>query len=290
MSSLLKQMAPRRKSKKDRSEKAAKSNERRSLVKELAQGDAGRTMGLLDGYSGGDAVGSTHSDDYGGAYEDEEMRAPIFSKKKGAANSGKRTHYGSQQTSTSGATNLGLAISTFTSYVKHTVDPDDTFPRLSLTYSISVADIKRANKMYDTDPLFSRAELIIPINDTNRAVVSADQIITSGHPSTAPHEKEETDPVDEPSRGDADAVNEPSSAEIPASPSAKSAAKDFFAKFDSNFKQTKASVAEHHEKSAQSPTRSPNKAVWSKGPTPQMQDNRIGSGIRGDTSHISYQN
>lgn len=86
---------------------------------------------------------------------------------------------GSQQTSTTGATTLGRAISNFTSYVKHTVDPEDTFARLSLTYSVSVADIKRANKMYDTDPLFSRAELIIPVNDANRDAVSPDRIVGS---------------------------------------------------------------------------------------------------------------
>lgn len=50
-------------------------------------------QGLLDGYNGIDVQSSAHSDDYGGAYEDEEMRAPIFNKKKNVSSSGKRTHY-----------------------------------------------------------------------------------------------------------------------------------------------------------------------------------------------------
>ncbi|GFS45237.1 lysM and putative peptidoglycan-binding domain-containing protein 2 [Nephila pilipes] len=49
-------------------------------------------------------------------------------------------------------------------YIKHIVQPGDTLQGLALRYSVTMEQIKRANKMWTTDSLFLRSSLDIPVD------------------------------------------------------------------------------------------------------------------------------
>ncbi|XP_038077000.1 lysM and putative peptidoglycan-binding domain-containing protein 2-like isoform X2 [Patiria miniata] len=50
-------------------------------------------------------------------------------------------------------------------YIKHIVTPNDTLAGIALKYSVSVEQIKRANKLYTNDSIFLRSTLSIPVGD-----------------------------------------------------------------------------------------------------------------------------
>ncbi|XP_022084572.1 lysM and putative peptidoglycan-binding domain-containing protein 2-like isoform X2 [Acanthaster planci] len=50
-------------------------------------------------------------------------------------------------------------------YIKHIVTPSDTLAGIALKYSVTVEQIKRANKLYTNDSIFLRSTLSIPVGD-----------------------------------------------------------------------------------------------------------------------------
>lgn len=110
-------------------------------------------------------------------------------------------------------------------YLKHKVESDDTFARLSLKYGVSVDDIKRANHLYDSDSIFLKKELLIPITDTNQSM--------GEHTMIGDHRERTNSELEQATRDDSPIASEEDE---------KPSAKDFLAKFDSNFKKTRESV------------------------------------------------
>mmetsp|Transcript_57144 Transcript_57144/g.79261 ORF Transcript_57144/g.79261 Transcript_57144/m.79261 type:complete len:270 (-) Transcript_57144:26-835(-) len=266
MSALIK--AGRRKSKEKKDKKERKSNdksaskkEKRTILREMSRSECSGSAftGLLSE----------------GGYDDEEAAKPIRFNNGGA----KRYHYGSHQSNVRGSTSLGVGVSKFTSFAMHKVDLNDTWAKLSLHYSISIDDIRRFNKMYPTDTLTSRKELMIPINDENRHKVDPAVIMSSASAAAA----RATSPTESDDSGEADAgPNDSTSDPVPSKPSAS----DFLAQFDSSFGKTKSSVLKKSDD-----IRQPGSAkLYGSSGRGALTDNRIGNGIQGDTSHVSYQN
>lgn len=257
-----------KKAKKEPSEKRATKTDRRRVLKEMSSPDA--FIGLLSGSEGK-------------LYDEEEASKPIRFK----TSEGKRNTYGSHHDDFKGSTSLGVRASNFTSYVVHVVEDTDTWANLSLKYSISMDDIRRFNKMYPTDTVVSRKEIFIPINDENRATVDP-SIIKSGAAAAAEatraKEAQDAPPAPTAAWGDAPVAEpEPEPVE-PAKPA--SSAMDFLASFDSKFGKTKSSVLKKSDDIGR-PEAAP---VYGGRTNLQPLDRRIGNGIRGDTSHQSYQN
>eukprot|EP00040_Diaphanoeca_grandis_P033877 m.208342 g.208342 ORF g.208342 m.208342 type:complete len:273 (-) comp33004_c2_seq1:137-955(-) len=211
--------------------------------------------------------------------EDESLlRKPIsFSSSRG------RTSYGSQHTDVQGTTSVGPRITKFTSTVEHTVEPDDTWARISLKYSASIDDIKRVNKLYSHDTIFSRTVLLIPVNDENKDMLK-DATKTNEH-DRKKQEDEVADAVEEPTKPNfgSDFPEENTSAN---SGGGTAAAKSFLAKFDKDFGQAKKDAIATTKTSTL--RLSSDAASFSKRELPQSSS-RIGAGVKGDTTHISYQ-
>ena len=54
------------------------------------------------------------------------------------------------------ACSSGDVIALEGTYLKHVLQPDDNFVRLSLKYHVEVDDIKRANNLYQNDSIHSK--------------------------------------------------------------------------------------------------------------------------------------
>eukprot|EP00038_Savillea_parva_P031208 m.83820 g.83820 ORF g.83820 m.83820 type:complete len:288 (-) comp9561_c0_seq3:958-1821(-) len=258
------------KKKKDTLERTSTSKDRRDVLHEMSRGNSSSAFqGLLSEGSG--AFGQ----------DDEELSRPISFNHAGA----KRYTYGSHQADVRGSTSLGVGVSKFTSCVKHSVEMDDTWTRLSLKYSMPMDDIRRFNKMYSTDEPTSRKELLIPVNDENRDKVDASLIVSMASIAAA---RVTTPEVDE---SPADAGPAPAAgADDPSTPPvvSKPSASDFLAQFDSKFGKTKSSVLQKSDQLSR-PDAPSVYGEGASGRTHAWGDKRIGNGIKGDTAHLSYQ-
>lgn len=269
----------KRNAKKDKRDfSPAKGGEQRSIVRSLSSNTGGSmNQSLLGGGSGG-----YNADSYDGganAEADSLLRRPLnFRSPSGTSRA--RTSYGSSQAEVSGQTSLGITVSKFTTTIRHKVELDDTWARISLKYHVTSEDIRRVNNMMIQDQLLSKAELLIPVNDSNKDAVKD---MPKG-PQEG--EKKEAKPEDDEPAVAGPVLGAPFYADS-VEPSSK--AKDFLAKFDMNFGKTKQAVAETDATLTNVPVSSGMASpVWSK-PPPTNHDPRIGSGIKGDTTGHSYQ-
>jgi len=182
----------------------------------------------------------------------------------------------------------------YRTYLKHILEPDDNFVRLSLKYHVEVDDIKRANNLYQNDSIHIKTELLIPTNDQNMDF--ANEQVTIGD-----IKREESQAAAAAARDPSPEMLEEVAPELAATEIGrpiKAASDAFFAKFDANYKQVKTDAVEAIISTAEAgtgpgtasslyaPDRQQRQAAREKAAT----DSRIGSGLRDDTSAVSYQN
>eukprot|EP00039_Didymoeca_costata_P028555 m.21449 g.21449 ORF g.21449 m.21449 type:complete len:279 (+) comp7147_c1_seq1:174-1010(+) len=166
-----------------------------------------------------------------------------------------------------------------TTYIKHPVQQNDSWARISLKYGVEVDDIKRANKLYESDTVFTREELLIPVTDDNKNMgqltMLGDALKEQNEKIKIREEREEREESPEPAELD-DGRSTPSSS-----------SKDFLARFDNNFGKTKEAV-QGTVIAAPSMDVS-NIYQASHGKMIRAQEMNIGSGVKGDTAALSYQ-
>lgn len=274
----------RRNEKKDKRDfSPAKSGEQRSIVRALSSNKGGSMNQSLLG--GGGGYGADAYDGGPTAEADSLLRRPLnFRSPSGKSRA--RTSYGSSQAEVSGQTSLGITVSKFTSTIRHPVELDDTWARISLKYRVTSEDIRRVNNMMIQDQLLSKAELLIPVNDSNKDFTKDMPKGPQEGDTKEPNPDDPDDPDDDEVAAAGPVLGAPFYANS-VEPSSK--AKDFLAKFDMNFGKTKQAVADTDASLTNVPVSSGMASpVWSK-TQPPKHDPRIGSGIKGDTTGHSYQ-
>ncbi|XP_053214553.1 lysM and putative peptidoglycan-binding domain-containing protein 2-like [Panonychus citri] len=64
-------------------------------------------------------------------------------------------------------------------YIEHKLQPNDTLQGLALKYNVSMERIKRANKLWTGDSLFSRSKLNIPVTSDHGTSSSSPSSLSS---------------------------------------------------------------------------------------------------------------
>lgn len=250
-------------------DKIATSRDKKKMLRGMSRGDAGdRFTGLL-----------TEA-----GYQDDEASKPIRFNNSGGS---KRYHYGSQPNGAfCGLGSLGVQVSKYKSCAPHEIDLDDTWAKLSLAYSVSIDDLQRFNKMYTNDSLMSRRQLLIPLNAANKDLFDPSIIMPAAQADK--RESPEGDgaesadsPAESPTKPGAVADSEPATS--------KPTASDFLAAFDTKFGKTKANVTKKSSEIVQLTAAKIYGDGDGSGKSLRPLDRRIGNGIKGDTSHVSYQ-
>jgi len=184
----------------------------------------------------------------------------------------------------------------YRTYLKHIIQPDDNYVRLSLKYHVEVDDIKRANNLYQNDSIHIKTELLIPTNDENMDFPN--EQVTLGD-----QKREEAEAAAAAARNPSPELEDVVAPELAATEIGrpiKAASDAFFAKFDASYKQVKTDAVEAIISTADPKyTTGPGTASSLYAPDRQQRqvarekaaaENRIGSGLKGDSSAVSYQN
>ncbi|KIY50163.1 hypothetical protein FISHEDRAFT_71779 [Fistulina hepatica ATCC 64428] len=77
--------------------------------------------------------------------------------------------------------------------IVHEVQKDDTFARVALRYGITISDLRRANQLWNNDPIHMRKMLYIPVHLASRVSATADPFPSSSLIDLSPPPSETAD-------------------------------------------------------------------------------------------------